>query len=149
MSPTEALRKNFIEALHLPTDAADWLLSIWETIQFFDDVADQDPVSRQQLNKVLWSVLVTAPQNPFYVANAVELSAVLATQILKWQASDQSERAGRADPKAYMWRAGYYDLVLYCVGIVHGHEAATAASEDVLRLYGEDYSKYLKEFENA
>jgi hypothetical protein len=73
----------------------------------------------------------------------------MATQILKWQASDTSERNGNADAKSFVWRAGYYDVVLLCVAIVHGPKIAADVSEKVLRLYGEQLADYMKEFENA
>ena len=146
---TESLKRNFTESLRLSPSAVEWLIVVWEAIQFFDDVADNDPVSRDRLDKVLWALFVTGPQNRFYSDHSAQLSAILATQIMKWQASDRSERDGRADQKSYVWRAGYYDLVLYCCVLIHGPEVTAMAAENILRLYGEDYVNYAREFENA
>lgn len=149
MTHTESLQKHLAESLKLPPAVVEWLLVVWEASQYFDDIADGDPVSRQRTDSMLWSLLITLPQNQFAATYPRELTAVLATQIMKWQASDQSERAGRADQKSFVWRAGYYDIVLYCVALIYGPQAACAAAEDVLRLYGEDFTTYLREFDHG
>ena len=143
------LRKNLEEALGLPKDAVSWLVDIWVVIQFFDDIADCEPTSREDLNTVLWNLLVQLPLNPFYNANQLNLSAALATAILKWQGSDAQERNGKADAKSYMWRASYYDLVLTAVLLCHGPKVATEAAPRVMQLYGETFEDYMKEFDHA
>ncbi len=149
MTPRQWLIKNLNDQLRLPAPVVDWLIALYDLIQLFDDVADGDPVDRQDLNRVLWDALVAMPQNPFFIKEAHQLVPVVATQVLKWQASDASEHDGRVDAKTFMWRAGYYDVVLMCVCLVHGPKVATDVSEQVLRLYGEDMTDYKKEFENA
>ena len=69
----------------------------------------------------------------------------MAVQLLKWQASDKAERDGRADAKSFMWRAGYYDLVLFVNLLCNGPSAPIAP----LSLYGETLADYLKEFPHA
>lgn len=141
------LRKNLEEALHLPPDAVDWLISLYDAFQFFDDVADKDEITRESFDKVLWDVFVAMPQNPFFIKEAHQLIPLVGAQILKWQASDKAERGKNADAKSFVWRAGYYDIVLFSVALIHGPKAATAVSENVMRLYGETLEDYLKEFE--
>ena len=132
--------------LELPPEAAAWLMDVWHMIQTLDDVADGDAVDRPQLDRVIWASLVTMPANPFYLANAQALQAGLATMVLKWQASDDAERAGKADARSYVWRAGYYDLVLLVVLLTKGHAGAMDKSMTVMHLYGETLHEYLKEF---
>jgi hypothetical protein len=141
--------KQALEPLNLPDAAIEWLVHLFDAIQFFDDVADGDKVERKDLDDALWSLLISMPTNPFYAANSLILSPIIATQILKWQASDKAERAGRADEQSFIWRAGYYDVVLMVVCIVHGQSKAKEAAETVLRIYGEKYADYKKEFEHA
>jgi hypothetical protein len=69
--------------------------------------------------------------------------------ILKWQASDKVERVGKHDEVSFVWRAGYYDVVLTVVRLCHGVAIAHQCAADVMRLYGEKYSEYVKEFDNA
>lgn len=133
-------------ALELPPDAAAWLLDVWCLIQTLDDVADGDPVDRPSLDAALWAALVTMPANPFYVANMGALQGAMATQLLKWQAADQAERAGLADARSFMWRAGYYDLILLVVLLTKGQASAKDKAMTVMHLYGETMKSYVKEF---
>lgn len=145
MSEVAHLKTHF-QNLGLPEAASNWLLEVWGAIQFFDDVADGDEVSRKDLNSVLWSVFVSMHSNPFFDENRGAIIPVLAVQILKWQASDKAEREGRADARSYVWRAGYYDLVLAVVAIVHGPAKATEISESVMGMYGDTFEQYKQEF---
>jgi hypothetical protein len=122
---------------------------LFEATQLFDDAADKDPIEREDLNSVLWATLVAMPANEFYRANQVELSALVANFILKWQASDTAERNKSHDEVSFVWRAGYYDVVLGAVRLCHGPTVAHELAFDVLKLYGEKYEDYIKEFDNG
>jgi len=122
---------------------------IYQAIQVFDDVVDGDEVTRHDLDKTIWNMLVAMHQNQFWRLNQDALSPLLATMILKWQASDIAERAGKADEKSFVWRAGYYDLVLASVQICHGPEIAIKMAPYVMALYGEKFEDYMREFKNA
>ena len=134
------------QTLDLPPEAAGWLLDVWQLIQAWDDVADGDAIERDRLDRAIWASLVTMPANPFYLANAGALQAGLALLVLKWQASDDAERAGEADARSFVWRAGYYDLVLLVVLLTKGHAGAMKQAKTVMHLYGEQLDAYLKEF---
>ena len=140
------LRHHLAATLDLPPAAVEWLLDVWRLIQMLDDVADGDPVSRADLNEAIWAALVTMPANPFFLANAAALQTGLAALVLKWQASDDAERAAQADARSFMWRAGYYDLVLLAVLLTKGHVTAMSQAKTVMHLYGETLHEYLKEF---
>jgi len=143
---TDDLRRHFAETLDLPPAAVEWLLDVWRMTQMLDDVADGDPVSRDDLNGGIWASLVTMPANPFFLANAAALQTALAQLVLKWQASDDAERQGQADARSFVWRAGYYDLVLLVVLLTKGHADAMKDAKTVMHLYGETLHEYLKEF---
>jgi hypothetical protein len=140
------LRHHFAVTLDLPPAPVEWLLDVWRMIQMLDDVADGDAVSRDDLNAAIWASLVTMPANPFYLANAAALQSGLASLVLKWQASDDAEREGKADARSFVWRAGYYDLVLLVVLLTKGHADAMSQAKTVMHLYGETLHDYLKEF---
>ena len=146
---TDSLRENLETSLALPFPAIDWLMMLWGAIQVFDDVADEDPVLRKDLNACIWNTLVGMTQNSFWIANSQTLTPVVASMILKWQASDQAERAGVADARSFMWRAGFYDVVLMVVALCHGSAHATNVASQVMSLYGETFEDYMKEFHNA
>jgi hypothetical protein len=145
----ESLGKNLTEGLFLPVDAVKWLLDLFHAFQIFDDFADNDAVDRKDLNLLIWNTLVGMQQNPFYMANSYCLSSIVGLNILKWQASDTVERSGNADAKSYVWRAGYYEIVLAVVQLCHGPVFAAQNAHIVLGLYGETYDDYMKEFKNA
>lgn len=143
------LRLHFERVLALPPAAVDWLCGLYAAIQFLDDVADGEPPARRNFDRALWELIVGLPSNSFYRQHAGDLIPLLSTAILKWQASDRAERAGRPSPTAFVWRAGYFDVVLAVVTIVHGPERAIELSESVMAIYSEDFDAYLKEFTHA
>ena len=141
-----SLRQHLEEHFQLPASAIEWLLMMFQVTQVFDDVADGDEVSREELNKCIWNTLVAMPLNPFFAANSTTLLPVVALSILKWQGSDAVERAGQANEMSFAWRAAFYDLCMIAVQACHGVKRATELSGDVLKLYGEDFESYRKEF---
>lgn len=149
MGSSEWLKENLQRVLALPAPATEWLMMLWGAIQVFDDVADGDPVEREDLNAAIWNTLVGMNQNSFWAANSITLAPVVATMILKWQGSDQAERAGKADARSYVWRAGYYDVVMMVVALCHGTKYATDNAHLVMALYGETLEDYMKEFSHA
>lgn len=148
-SPEYWLRRNFSEGLGLSEDAVEWLIGIWQVIQFFDDVADGDSFDRDDLDSALWNALIGLPANPFFQDNYAVLLPLMSIAMLKWKASDTVERDGEACATSFVWRAGYYDLVLAAVQIIHGTQAAMEIGHNVLKLYGESLEDYMKEMTNA
>ena len=143
------LRQNFQQVFDLPAPAVDWLLMLWNAIQVFDDVADGDAVKPADLNAAIWQTLVAMPANPFFMQHSATMLPVLAAAILKWHGANEAERAQDHDAKSFVWRAGYYDVVLMVVQCCKGNEFATENAARVMRLYGEDFDQYMKEFQNA
>lgn len=149
MTGTDSLKQNLQQVLALPSPAVEWLLMLWDATQVFDDVADGDPVERSDLNATIWNTLVAMNQNTFFLQNSHVLVPCVASAILKWQASDSAERSGLADERSYMWRAGYYDVVLMAVQLCHGAKYAHENAHLVMQLYGETFEKYIKDFSHG
>lgn len=149
MSPSESLKLNLTQVFGLPSSAVAWLVMLWEVTQVFDDYADGDPVAREDLNNTIWNSLVAMPQNEFFDKHRFTLSPLVASLILKWQASDKVERSGVRNEKSFVWRAGFYDIILMCICIVHGSKAATEHGDKVMELYAEEFSEYIKEVNHA
>ena len=146
---SEVLEEFFNEVLLLPQEATQWLLDLWDAIQFLDDVADKDEISRDRLNAAMNKLLVQMPANNFYNTYPTQLLNAICVAICKWQASDMLERFNRQDERTYMWRAGYYDIVLSVTILCNGMHNAIQHAPDILCLYGESYQSYLKELSNA
>ncbi len=149
MTGVDWLKENLQKVFLLPAPAVEWLVMVYDAIQVFDDIADGDTVDRKDLNATIWNTLVGMHQNAFFLANSHYLIPLLATAIMKWQASDHAERNGQADARSFVWRAGYYDLILMAVSITHGPGFATNNAHLVMEFYGEKFEDYMKEFENA
>jgi hypothetical protein len=149
MTGVDWLKENLQKVFLLPAPAVEWLVMVYDAIQVFDDIADGDTVERKDLNATIWNTLVGMHQNAFFLANSHYLIPLLATAIMKWQASDHAERNGQADARSFVWRAGYYDLILMAVSITHGPGFATNNAHLVMEFYGEKFEDYMKEFENA
>ena len=149
MTGIDWLKENLQRVLLLPTPVVDWLIMVYDAIQVFDDVADGDTIERKDLNATIWNTLVGMHQNQFFISNSHHLVPLMATMILKWQASDTAEREGHADARSFIWRAGYYDLILMAVSLTHGAGFATKNAHLVMDLYGEKFEDYMKEFSNA
>ena len=149
MTGIDWLKENLQRVLLLPTPVVDWLIMVYDAIQVFDDVADGDTIERKDLNAAIWNTLVGMHQNQFFISNSHHLVPLVATMILKWQASDTAEREGHADARSFIWRAGYYDLILMAVSLTHGAGFATKNAHLVMDLYGEKLEDYMKEFSNA
>ena len=148
LSDIDVLKQSCIN-LSLPEDASSWLVMIFQVSQIFDDYADGDTVERKDLDSLIWNTLIAIPQNPFYLKNSFALWPVLSTAILKWQGSDTVEREGKVDAKSFVWRAGFYDLVLMVGTLCHGSDWAIKNAHIVMNMYGEKFEDYLKEFNHA
>jgi hypothetical protein len=61
-------------------------------------------------------------------------------------AADTAERAGVADEVSFVWRAGYYDLVMLVTQLALGAAEAMRLAPCVMKLYGEKFADYRKEF---
>lgn len=145
-SEREILAYNLRDLFRLSPESTDFLLRTWDAIQFFDDLADNTPTTRDALDKTIWDFFIGLSANPFYQKYIVALQSQLATMILKWQASDRAERAGSADERSFVWRAGYYDLILFVFACEYGADKAKVAALAILGSYGEKFEDYLKEF---
>ena len=146
LEPTQTLKAFFTEVINIPDDAQEWLIGLWNATQFLDDVADGDTVSRPQIDAAINELLIGMPSNDFYRKYMIQLLPVVGTFVCKWQASDFLERRGMADERSFMWRAGYYDVILIVTILCHGMHVATKMAPDILSLYGETYKSYKEEF---
>jgi hypothetical protein len=143
------LRRNLTDKLGLSADCVEWLMLLWQSMQFIDDVVDDDHVPRETAIEAGWNLLCAMPGHPFFQRNSMTLLPVMALQYAKWKASDDAERAKEHGPVAFVWRAGYYDMVMLCVQIEHGTQTALEIGQSVMALYGETYENYMLEMNNA
>lgn len=144
----ENLATHFIN-LGLPKEASQWLIMLYDMIQFLDDVKDGDPISDDSFNSNLWNFLINFPLNPFYQLHSATLAPLIAVNILKWKTSNILEQDKNVSPVSFVWRAGYYEIVLMCVGLCFSHEVDNDKLSYVANMYGEKLENYLEEFNHA
>jgi hypothetical protein len=139
MADKDELSTHFA-TLGLPDAAKAWLLDLWTVIQVLDDAADGDRAENadQAAMAIFWDM----PLNPFYRDFSAALQPVLKLQVLKWRAANALEAAGVADERTYMWRAGYYDVVLMVCSLC----GIKDAEAECLLLYGETFAAYKEGF---
>lgn len=129
--------------------AIAWLVDLWNVTQTFDDFRDGDPVGNEECERAIYKALVTMPCNPFYLRNAVTLAPVVSQFVIKWSGANTVEDAKEVNETSFVWRSGYYDVVVCVATIEHGYETAMKLSPFILKLYGEKYEDYLEEFNNG
>lgn len=140
----ENVRALIDQRLALPDDAREWVLSLWNLTQVMDDVWDGSAPDRGDLERAIWDMFVGMGANRFYITHRDWLDPACAQMVLRWQAANVAEDSGDADERSYMWRAGFYDVLLMVACIVHGPSSDVAHT--ALSLYGETAESYLKEF---
>jgi hypothetical protein len=116
----------------------------------WDDLVDGDkPVSPAEINAVFKRLLIDIPRNPFYRACQDELMPLLQNVFLQWQAANVFEAERSNLPKAYMLRAGIYQIFAYVAWLIGGDDHAALVSPQVWRLYGENLADFEREMNHA
>ena len=133
--------KHVFDALGLEKDPRWFLETIWDLLQFFDDVYDNDTVTN--FDSALYGAFLALPTNNFYRQHQGVLAPSIHLAIEKWKLANNYEENGKADAKSYMWRACFYDiLALVCILDGKAH-----LSQLALAMYGETFDIYMKEME--
>lgn len=146
-SITADLRECLEQRLELTPPAVAYLCALFDTIQGLDDWFDGDDTPDKA--GTIWNAVGGLQLQPFFMQHAALLLPLQVNAYLKWMGANHTEREGGNLPLAYAWRAGFYDIVLQCVLLVHGIERATQLAPEVMAIYGESFEDYAKEFENA
>ena len=133
-------------SLGLTENAAAWLHQLYHATHIFDDVYDNDAISAQDKDIVIWNALVGMPGNQFYIQYQQFLIPLLASALLRWQSANAAEKAKRHNAMTFAWRDGFYDIVLMCVYLEQGYYRAIALSEKILAMNTELFSDYMEEF---
>jgi len=112
--------------------------------QCWDDLIDKDnELSDIEIHDAFYTSLISIPTNPFYLKNSHKILPVLEVSIYKWFQSNKYESKKTELNKAYMLRAGLYDIFSACYIAIHGIDA----DFNIYDLYGETFNEFMKEFE--
>lgn len=110
--------------------------------QVWDDLIDGEEVSKSNIHSVFRLALCEIPSNPFYLQFNSYLQPVIDINISKWLVANEYEDRKEQLHKAYMLRAGIYDLFAMCYKLIHG---PLIDCSPIYNLYGEIFKEYKKE----
>jgi len=146
----QAIGAHFVRLGGSP-EGAGWIALLWEAIQGLDDWRDGDPVEPAQCERVIHVVLHDLPAHPYFRRHLSYLLPHLSTLVLKWRGANAIEaNKDQANyPQAFMWRAGFYDVVLMCLALDMGADNAGRKAAEVAAMYGETLDEFTKETNNA
>ena len=131
-------------AMGLPEDASTFLLKMWDIIQILDDIKDGHQI--EDVDGSIYTLLFGLPTDEFFYRFRPVLTGAMLTAYYKWQAANAAEQSKIHLDKAYMWRAGYYDLILLVAALCLPQERVQELAPQIMALYGETREDYLKEF---
>ena len=133
--------------------ACQYCLDLWDIAQVWDDLIDGDHVEGDEINKVMVKATSSLHTNPFFVQYASSLIPVQVSTFLQWRDATtielDPERTEDDLAKCYMLRAGLYSLFAFVAFLVGGDEWAKQVGPQIRRHYGEKFSEYRQEMQNA
>jgi hypothetical protein len=123
---------------------------LWDISQTWDDLIDGDRVTAEEINNAFINALVNVSTNPLWGA---DIAANVLNVYLRWSDANYLE----ADPestkddlaKAWMLRAGLYDIFVLLAAKLYGISWANTIGPMVRRTYGETLEDFLQEMQNA
>lgn len=105
--------------------AVAFYMVLFGVAHFWDDLIDRDkPISDESINGVMWNVLVTLPNNPFYRQHFDTLNPMLVNAIANWQTANTFERGDdeRLHQVAFVARSDYANILIQCAYLIGGRE---------------------------
>jgi hypothetical protein len=123
-------------------DAVNLAMMLIEVCDTWDDIIDGDNPSADRVNKAFRMCLIDVNNNQFYASYQYELRPVIMSVILKWLDANELEKNKEHLEKAYMLRAGLYDLFAHIAYIIGGQDWYNQVGVDIRKLYGEEFNKY-------
>ena len=125
---------------------------IWGVSQVWDDLVDKDrELTANDINKTMWDLLVTLPNNPFYRDNFDILNPLVQSAIVDWLDSNDLVN-GNTESKvvAYVLRDSISTIIIHCARIIGGFDWMREISIEVREaLYDEPIENYLGDLPNV
>ena len=117
--------------------AVEFIRIFGDICEVFDDLWDQDkPVTKADLERTLFNVLVHLPLNPFFSQFRHALCPIIVTGINAWLDANELEKGDRNDRVfAYVMRDWYMELVSFVVFLTRGQEFMREISPEARRFF--------------
>lgn len=129
-------------------DAVNFAMALWEATQEWDDLEDEGECSNH--NELLSWLAFGKEYMPFFARHAHILRPALLQLYLRWRAANVLENGNRNDVnKAYMLRAGFYDVLHLMAWICGGEDHAWRVGPQIYRSYGETADGLWKEMNDG
>ena len=132
-------------------EAAKLSFEILDTLHIWDDLYDKDKeVSPETVNYAFFNAMYKLQKNVIW--QHCNLGEHMLNVILRWQDANVLEREQETEDdlhKAYMLRAGLYDLFVIIAYHLHGMAWAATIGPDVRRFYCETLKDFKEEMAHA
>lgn len=125
--------------------ACEFAATIWSVTQEWDDLIDEG--TTPNVNALLSWLAFGKEYTPYFAAHAHILRPALLQLYLSWRAANVLERGSSLDrEKAFMLRAGFYNVLHVMAWLAGGDDHAAAVGPEIYRAYGETLADLEKEF---
>lgn len=131
------------------TAAVHFAEAVWDAAQKWDDMWDSEKPDRVANDDMLVWMAFSIDYHPFFMQHAAILRPVLLQMWLSWQGANALEATRQTEDdiaKAYMLRAGYYQMLHMMAWLIGGTAHARAMGPHIYRAYGETLADLRAEF---
>ena len=128
--------------------ATQFLAQMVKVLHLWDDLIDKDKeVLNGDVHEAFQTMLITLPNNEFYVRNIGHLQPILVNAIINWKIANQFELL--ADEYrlriAYILRSSYCDLITQSAMVIGGWDYAVLVGMEVrMNAHNETWEGYLE-----
>lgn len=135
----ETFRQAFERFFKGNQQAVELCLDYFQVAHTWDDIIDKDAkLTDERVHMAFITLVHKIPNNPFYQSYQSELTPVLMNVVMQWLDANELDHGDDNDKdKAYMLRAGLYNLISHIALICGGYEWAKEVGVEIRRLYGE------------
>lgn len=128
--------------------AVDLAIELFDLAQQWDDLVDEGDISKA--NPVLAYLGFRLSYRPFFARYEALLRPALLVAYLGWRDANVLEWGDAADKeKAFMLRAGIYDVFALMAWIIGGEDHSARVGPSIRRAYAERLADFMQEHENA
>lgn len=124
-------------------NAVKLILDVWIVAQAWDDAHDGDDAD----HSLGYKAMLDIQTNP--ISSQIPIAHSMNKMYRSWSISNVFEAEKQELEKAWMLRAGFYDLMIDVYHGLYGDEKAVDFGVQAWCLYGETLKEYLEEMKNA
>lgn len=147
----ERFEQHFTRWFFGDKNAVGYCLELVQISHVWDDLKDGDDPSRDRIDAAFEALLLDVPTNPFFAAHAGALTTMHRSVILQWHTANAFETAREEPqlPKAYMLRAGLFQIFHMVAALKGGMTWARQLGPEIWRAYDETLEDVTQEALNA